>query len=162
MSVIIFKRIIEMDTLGRCQYGNIKHCGIVDASYKNWKRVEKLVWWLNDFLFFIEKLALKFSHKIYEGGIMSKICQSNRLNIVELTNIFIHTHLYIVFHKKMSVIIFKRIIEKDPMARCQYRNIKHYRVVNVFYKDWKESGKAWLMVRWFLIFHGKTSFEISS
>ena len=88
---------------------------------------------------------------------MSKICQSNRLNTVELTNIYTHTHthIYIIFHKKMSVIIFKRIIEKDPMARCQYRNIKHYRVVNVFYKDWKESGKAWLMVRWFLIFHGK-------
>ena len=73
---------------------------------------------------------------------MSTICQSNRLNIVELTNIFIHTHIYIVFHKKMSVIIFKRIIEKDPMGRCQYRNIKHCRVVNVFCQDWKDGGKA--------------------
>ena len=91
---------------------------------------------------------------------MSKICQSNRLIIVELTNIFIHTHIYIVFHKKMSVIIFKRIIEKDNVGRCQYGNIKHCGIVYAFYKDWKNGGKAWLIVRWFLIFHGKTSIEI--
>ena len=61
----------------------------------------------------------------------------------------------------MGAIVFKRIIEKDLLGRCQYRNIKNCGVVDISYKDWKDGGKAWLMVRWFLIFHGKTGFEIS-
>ena len=48
------------------------------------------------------------------------------------------------------------------MRRFQYKNIAHCEVVDVSYKDWNEGGKAWLMVRWFIIFHGKHGFEISS
>ena len=61
---------------------------------------------------------------------MSKICQSNRQNTVELINMHTHTYIlfstrrwvssfskdvYIIFHKKMGVIVFKRIIKKDPV-----------------------------------------------
>ena len=117
------------------------------------RRVEKLDWWLDGFLFSMEKLALKFPHRMYMGGIMSKRCQSNKLKIVNI-------YIYIVFPKKMGVIVFKRIIKRDLVGRCQYGNIKHCWMVYAYYRDWKEGGKAWLMVRWFLIFHGKTSFEI--
>ena len=91
---------------------------------------------------------------------MSKMCQSNGLNTMYI-DIYTNTHTYIVFHKKMGAIVFKRIIEKDLLGRCQYRNIKNCGVVDISYKDWKDGGKTWLMVRWFLIFHGKTGFEIS-
>ena len=50
-------------------------------------------------------------------------------------NQYIYKHIYIVFHMKMSVIVFKRIIEKDPMRRYQYKNIAHCEVVDVSYKD---------------------------
>ena len=79
---------------------------------------------------------------------------------------YTHTHTHtqdILFSIRIWVTsVFKRIIEKDLMGSCQYRNIKRCRVVHVSYKDWKEGGKAWLMVEWFLILHGKTCFEISS
>ena len=124
-------------------------------------RVEKLDWWLDGLLFSMENMALKFPHKIYEEGIMSKMCQLDRLKIVEIANTYIYTYIYNVFHKKMGVIIFKRIIKKDLVGRCQYGNIKHCRIVDVSYKDWKDGRKAWLMVRWFLIFCGKIGFQIS-
>ena len=47
---------------------------------------------------------------------MSKMCQSNGLNTMYI-DIYTNTHIYIVFHKKMGAIIFKRIIEKDLLGR---------------------------------------------
>ena len=65
---------------------------------------------------------------------MSKMCQSNGLNTMYI-DIYTNTHIYIVFHKKMGAIVFKRIIEKDLLGRCQYRNIKNCGVVDISYKD---------------------------
>ena len=49
-------------------------------------------------------------------------------------NQYIYKHIYIVFHMKMSVIAFKRIIKKG-LVRCQYGNIKNCGIVDASYKN---------------------------
>ena len=120
------------------------------------RRVEKLDWWLNGFLFYMEKHALKFPHKIYKEWTMSKMCQSNRLNTMEITNIYTNTYIYFSIWRWVSSL--SKIIIKKDLVRCQYGNIKNCGIVDASYKNWKEDRKAWLMVRWFLIFCGKFCF----
>ena len=50
---------------------------------------------------------------------MSKICQSNRLNTVELTNIYTHTHTYILFSTRRWVSSFS----EDLLRRTLWESV---------------------------------------
>ena len=161
MSVIIFKRLIEKDPTGKCQYRNIKHCRVVDVLYKDWKESGKAWLMVRWFLIFHGKIGFEiFSKKLWGLDNVQNVPIKKTKDCGDNQYIHIYTLIYIFFHKNMGVIVFKRMIKKDPIGRYQYGNIKHCGIVYAFYKDWKNGGKAWLIVRWFLIFHGKTSIEI--